>query len=1003
LNPKYVPKIKRKAPHLCQKNIQVMKIKLISTRLLPLFVVFFCYTFSGLQAQGFIKKIPYAYNLGGRSHSIFENNDGSFTLTASNLYYPNTEAVLDWFQFNTLGDSIGIKKSSATYYTIDSNIQPGYLNPYSFYQLKSGDWLNLISNENVVTISKLNTDSLVSWTTQFTINDWQNVSAFIGFVNDAGDIFVRGSTSTPQPSGNWPPYKGGFVAKISSNGTFLWRKNHQTESGSVYTSKLVPTPDGGCVFFNNNGNQNFGLLNEIIKLDENGEQVWLSSYPSNGFNLHDVFENALDINASSELFFSVGKGIPNTQTENVYINKLAPNGSLINQVDIHEALGEDLSNLLAVKLVKSLANGGFFAIIQVHITNPWLYKYYLVKIHEDGSVDWKKDLNLLTNALTLTCSDSKELPNGDLVIYGSLNDLYFIKISADGQIYPNSIVGKVARDSTFNCIADANDPVLKNWAVSATVNGLTQYASSDANGNYVINDVNNGNCQVVLTPQNYLWNPCLDTVSFILNSQVPQTDTVDFVVQALYDCPVMQVDISTPVLRRCFSTNYHLQYCNSGNQTAQPTFVGVQLDALLSIDSASVPFTQNGNEYLFDIGAVSPGECGSFVIYTYLDCAADLGQTFCTTAHIWPDTLCAQNLPNWSGAQIEVSGVCEGDSVLFTIKNTGSGPSQSLDFVIVDDHVITRQGPFSLLAGDFLTQMVVADGSTWRLAAQQEPGFPFGNNMPSVAVEGCNVLGGNPSLGMVNLFPNNSGDPFEDTDCHAVVGSYDPNDKAAFPEGVDNEHFIEQNQAIDYQIRFQNTGTDTAFTVVVRDTLDAWLDPASVRLGASSHPYTYTLSGEGILIFTFHPIALPDSNVNEVASHGFLKFNVAQKRDVPLGSRIENRAGIYFDFNAAVMTNTVFHTIGKDFLPVSTKNTAPLPVLNIWPNPATTETIVSLKQQNFVGKTLIIRDLLGRIVSETPVNQSNTTIRRNGLSSGVYCIELRDKHGIWAVGKVIWE
>jgi uncharacterized repeat protein (TIGR01451 family) len=737
-----------------------------------------------------------------------------------------------------------------------------------------------------------------------------------------------------------------------------------------------------------------------LKFDSNGDQVWqYLGEPSSGVYLFNTPENTLDINATSEIFFPVLKIIPNTQTENVYIQKIGANGSLINQVEMHQALGISASTILTLKLVKALVNGGSFAIAQTQTTDPWLYKHYFVKIHEDGSVEWTKYLNLLSNY-----SDCKELYNGDLVIYGLESDLYFIKMSADGQIYPNSIIGKVARDSTFNCIADANDPVLINWAVSATVNGLTQYASSDANGNYVINDVDNGNCQVVLTPQNYLWNPCVDSASLVLNSTTPHTDTINFAVQALYDCPVMQVDISTPVLRRCFPSNYHVQYCNSGNQTAQPTFVGVQLDALLSIDSASVPFTQNGNEYLFDVGEVSPGECGSFVIHAYLDCAAELGQTLCATAHIWPDTLCAQNLPNWSGAQVEVSGVCEGDSVRFTIKNTGLGAnSQSLDFVIVDDHVITRQGPFSLLAGDFITQVVIADGSTWRLSAQQEPGFPFGNNMPSVAVEGCNVLGGNPSLGMVNLFHNYSGDPFEDTDCHAVVGSYDPNDKAAFPEGVDNEHFIEQNQAIDYQIRFQNTGTDTAFTVVVRDTLDAWLDPASVRLGASSHPYTYTLSGEGILIFTFHPIALPDSNVNEVASHGFLQFKVAQKRDVPFGTRIENRASIYFDFNAPVLTNAVFHTIGHDFLSVSTKNYGSLPVLNIWPNPAATETIVSLKQQNFVGKTLVMRDLLGRIVSQTPVNQSNTTIRRNGLPSGVYCIEIRDKHGILAVGKVIWE
>lgn len=53
--------------------------------------------------------------------------------------------------------------------------------------------------------------------------------------------------------------------------------------------------------------------------------------------------------------------------------------------------------------------------------------------------------------------------------------------------------------------------------------------------------------------------------------------------------------------------------------------------------------------------------------------------------------------------------------------------------------------------------------------------------------------------------------------------SFDPNDKAAFPVGYGDEHFIERNTSIDYRIRFQNTGTDTAFNVVIVDTLSAWL------------------------------------------------------------------------------------------------------------------------------------------------------------------------------------
>jgi uncharacterized repeat protein (TIGR01451 family) len=1004
LNPKYVTEIKHKVPPPLSKINQDMNIKLFSTRLLPLMACFFSFAMSGLFAQGFVRKIPYNSTFGGGSESVFAHADGTYRLTASQFPDFGTHVTLNWFDINAQGELVGSQQMYIPLYIVDTNIIISIHSEESFFQLDNGDFLNFGSDSNSVVVSYIEVDATatpqqsIKWTTKVPIDGYSGIGSLVFTLNNAGDVFVNGYASIQNPSTSTYQFTG-YVLKLEADGTFLWKSNFPITVTYITPKNFVATPDGGCVL------GNFDALGEssLKKFDANGQQEW--SYSSINGELQSFstssFNKAIASNGNSELFFPVWHKQINDH-DTLYVEKISANGTLLTSVNIQNVLGIQNGPNVDPQFIFSLADGGFAVIVERYLLNSWETK--IVRVRADGSIAWSKSLNFLPDYANSFIEDGMELPNGDLILYGSQNDLYFVKMSADGQIYPNTLMGKVVRDSTFNCIADASDPILENWVVSATVNGLTQYASSDANGNYVINDLDNGACKVVLTTQNYLWNPCVDSVSLNLNSTIPQTDTIDFAVQALYDCPVMQVDISTPGLRRCFPNTYHVRYCNSGNQTANPTFIGVQLDALLRFDSASVPFTQNGNEYLFDVGAVTPGECGSFVIYTYLDCAAELGQTLCATAHIWPDTLCAQNLPNWSGAQVEVSAVCEGDSVRFTIKNTGlAANSQSLDFVIVDDHVITRLGNFNLPAGGVKTETVLADGSTWRLAAEQEPGFPFGSSMPSVAVEGCSTIGGNISLGMVNLFPNYSGDPFEDTHCQTVVGSFDPNDKAAFPEGVDNEHFIEQNQPIDYKIRFQNTGTDTAFTVVVRDTLDAWLDPASVRLGASSHPYTYTLSGEGILIFTFHPIALPDSNVNEAASHGFLQFKVAQKRDVPLGSRIENRAGIYFDFNAPVMTNTVFHTIGHDFLLINTVSVAPLPVLQIWPNPASDQTTIFVKQQNFVGKTLVMRDVTGRLVAQMPVNQANMVIKRNGLPSGVYFVEMMEWNKVLAVGKVIWE
>ncbi|MEZ4738444.1 MAG: hypothetical protein R2818_03590 [Flavobacteriales bacterium] len=63
----------------------------------------------------------------------------------------------------------------------------------------------------------------------------------------------------------------------------------------------------------------------------------------------------------------------------------------------------------------------------------------------------------------------------------------------------------------------------------------------------------------------------------------------------------------------------------------------------------------------------------------------------------------------------------------------------------------------------------------------------------------------------------------------------------------------------DYTIRFQNTGTDTAFTVVVTDTLPATLDITSFEMGAASHPFIVSFRTGRVVEWRF-PNILSDSN-----------------------------------------------------------------------------------------------------------------------------------------------
>ncbi|MFT3912362.1 MAG: T9SS type A sorting domain-containing protein [Ferruginibacter sp.] len=133
-----------------------------------------------------------------------------------------------------------------------------------------------------------------------------------------------------------------------------------------------------------------------------------------------------------------------------------------------------------------------------------------------------------------------------------------------------------------------------------------------------------------------------------------------------------------------------------------------------------------------------------------------------------------------------------------------------------------------------------------------------------------------------------------------VTGSYDPNNKLCLQgEKLD---ITKIGDELDYVINFQNLGTAPAFNVVVTDTLSNNLDWESFDITGTSHPCDIQRK-DNKLQFYFKDINLPEAAVDEPASHGFIAFKIRPKSTVVIGDSLNNRASIYFDFNAAVVTN----------------------------------------------------------------------------------------------------
>ncbi|MFT3910469.1 MAG: hypothetical protein QM737_13675 [Ferruginibacter sp.] len=147
-----------------------------------------------------------------------------------------------------------------------------------------------------------------------------------------------------------------------------------------------------------------------------------------------------------------------------------------------------------------------------------------------------------------------------------------------------------------------------------------------------------------------------------------------------------------------------------------------------------------------------------------------------------------------------------------------------------------------------------------------------------------------------------------DTAVNEIRGPFDPNDKFATP--VLTPEQVTAGKFINYNIRFQNTGNDTAFNVVITDTLSSFLQASSLQVINTSHPCKTTVIGNAVS-FEFINIMLPDSNVNELKSHGYVSFKIKPQSSVVLNTDIPNAANIYFDYNLPVLTNTAITKIAN--------------------------------------------------------------------------------------------
>jgi hypothetical protein len=224
-----------------------------------------------------------------------------------------------------------------------------------------------------------------------------------------------------------------------------------------------------------------------------------------------------------------------------------------------------------------------------------------------------------------------------------------------------------------------------------------------------------------------------------------------------------------------------------------------------------------------------------------------------------------------------------------------------------------------------------------------------------------------------------------------VVNSMDPNDIQCLEGSTVLP--TEIGKYLHYAVQFENTGTDAAENIVVKDVIDTTkYDMDSLQLLDASAPVYARITGN-VVEFIFKNIQLSPATGNPpVGGHGDILFKIKSKNTLVTGNMVEKQAKIYFDYNAPINTNIAQTTFAELSNTVFTKDNS----ITVSPNP--THAIITINGNSAI-KSITLFDVQGRIL-ETVLNSNSIDLADK--TNGIYFLKITSEKGS-KVEKVVKE
>jgi uncharacterized repeat protein (TIGR01451 family) len=269
-------------------------------------------------------------------------------------------------------------------------------------------------------------------------------------------------------------------------------------------------------------------------------------------------------------------------------------------------------------------------------------------------------------------------------------------------------------------------------------------------------------------------------------------------------------------------------------------------------------------------------------------------------------------------------------------------------------------------------------------ALRATPTIPYRFNIQGNTNGGPTLIFGDTVHTKISIGPNTGDiDPSDnyDNNIDTATTGFDPNFIEVTPKGI-----VSAGTQLEYAIHFENTGNDTAFNIYVMDTLDAGLDPASIKVLGASAKMDFSLIKTGA--FNIAKFDFPNINLLDSSHHGqctgVFFYNIYTRLGLPDGTIIPNHAGIFFDYNIPVLTDTAKTEIGH---PVAVTKISNNKSVYIYPNPATDD--VTITADPNVYSSFSLTNTMGQVVTQQMITNKHTQVNVAQLPAGIYYITLK--------------